>query len=59
MNDVWSLFTTRDGISAQLGTPRSESFATADLEATPSTARVAAAPRRSTPLLRRLRAAAA
>jgi hypothetical protein len=59
MNDVWSLFTTRDGVSAQLSTPRAESFATADLEATPSAVRVATAPRRITPLFRRLRTAAA
>ena len=59
MNDVWSLFTTRDGVSAQLSTPRAESFATADLEATPSPVRMATAPRRATPLLRRLRAAVA
>lgn len=59
MNEnFWSLMTTRDGVSAQLSTPRSVSFPADDLEGAP-VERVATESRRRAPLLRRLRAATA
>ena len=59
MNEnVWSLLTTRDGMTAQLTAPRFESYPTEDLETAP-VERVAAEPRRLAPLFRRLRTAAA
>ena len=59
MNEnVWSLLTTRDGMTAQLSTPRFDAYPTDELEVTPIE-RVATGPRRVTPLLRRLRTAAA
>ena len=58
MNDVWSLLTTRDGMTAQLNAPRSEAYPTEDLEVAP-VERVATEPRRLAPLFRRLRTAAA
>ena len=58
MNDVWSLLTTRDGMTAQLNAPRFEAYPTEDLEVAP-VERVATEPRRLAPLFRRLRTAAA
>ena len=59
MNEnVWSLLTTRDGMTAQLSTPRFEAYPTEDLEVAP-VERVATESRRRAPLFRRLRTAAA
>ena len=58
MNDnVWSLLTTRDGMTAQLTSPRFEAYPTEDLDAAP-VERVATEHRRRAPLFRRLRTAA-
>ena len=57
-NSAWFLMTTRDGMTAQLSTPRSEPFPTDDLDGIP----VAPAPAARTsrrPLLRRFLAATA
>jgi hypothetical protein len=57
-NSVWSLMTTRDGLSAQLTAPRFESYPAEDLGAAP-VERVATESRRFAPLFRRLRTATA
>jgi hypothetical protein len=59
MNDsAWFLMTTRDGMTAQLSSPRSERFPVEDLEGLP-VAPAPAARRPFAPLLRRFRTAAA
>lgn len=59
MNEnVWSLLTTRDGITAQLTAPRYESFPADEQEAA-AAERVVPETRRRTPLFRRLSAAIA
>jgi hypothetical protein len=63
MNEnAWFLLATRDGVAAQLGAARliqrHEPRTTTALNNRTSAARVTAAPRRSTQLFRRLRAAA-
>jgi hypothetical protein len=56
-NNAWFLFATSDGLTAQLGAPRSEAYPTEDLQDAP-VARVATSSPRTAPLFRRFRTAA-